>query len=60
MHVPTYFLSDILMLQVDSLWTSLHTEGTKVPNGTCICVLKDTSELINKKIKSASSIYSTN
>lgn len=57
MHVPTYFLSDILMLQVDSLWTALHTEVTKVPNGTCICVLKDTSELINKKIKSALSIY---
>ena len=47
MHVPTYFLSDILMLQVDSLWTALHTEVTKMPNGTCICVLKDTSELIN-------------
>ena len=60
-HVPTFFFfSDILMLQVDSLWTALRTEGTKVPNGTCICVLKDTSELINKKIKSASSIYSTN
>lgn len=40
MHVPTYFLSDILMLQVDSLWTALRTEGTKVPNGTCICVFK--------------------
>ena len=48
------------MLQVDSLWTALHTEATKVPNGTCIFVLKDTSELINKKIKSALSIYSTN
>ena len=59
-HVPPYCLSDILMLQVDSLWTALHTEATKVPNGTCIFVLKDTSELINKKIKSALSIYSTN
>ena len=40
MHVPTYFLGDILMLQVDSLWSALHTEVTKVPNGTCICVFK--------------------
>ena len=31
-HVPTYFLSDILMLQVDSLWTALRTEGTKLKN----------------------------
>lgn len=47
-HVPTYFLSDILMLQVDSLWTALHMEGTKVPNGTCICVFKR-HKLINKQ-----------
>ena len=60
MYLHIFWVILILMLQVDSLWTALHTEATKVPNGTCIFVLKDTSELINKKIKSALSIYSTN
>ena len=51
-HVPTYFLSDIIMLQVDSLWTALHMEGQKCLMVHVSLFLKDTSELINKKIKS--------
>ena len=49
MRVPTYFLSDILMLQVIPYGLPYVRKGQKCLMVHVSVFLKDTSELINKK-----------